>query len=149
MIKVLVSILLLGLTGCNSSKQSVDLREKVEKVGHTKDSAKKVIDEWHFFVPKKTVRVEVVNYYSAFTRCNRSVDNGLAIVLSGLDTIRIIDECPGVKNYMRGEKLLFIPNSNPPLNNELGIVYINEEPNPSIFSSRKIRKTAFGRLSKL
>ncbi len=118
------------------------------RTSYSIDDYNNLIDTWEFFVGDKKHKVVIVDYYSAFTRCDRAIENGLAIAEYNRDTIRIIDMCPGKRHYIIGDTLVFEPVEVFPENNNPGIIYMDGNPNPVLFKHKNVLKTTFGHLRK-
>ena len=146
--QITLILLIIGFTVCNSPRQTSRIPDRVEnRTSYSIDDYNKLINSWDFFIGKK-MTVVIIDYYSAFTRCDRAIENGLAIVEYESDTIRIIDMCPGERDNIIGDTLIFEPENKLFENNNLGIIYIDGNPNPILFKHRKVLKTTFGQLRK-
>ncbi len=143
-----ILILIIGIAACKSSKQITRMPDRIEnRNSYSMDDYNDLINSWDFFIFNKKENVVIIDYYSAFTRCDRHIENGLAIVKYDNDTIRIIDMCPGQRDYIIGDTLIFEPNEILfDKNNDIGIVYIGGKPNPVLFKYKKVLKTTFGQL---
>lgn len=147
MIRFYIPLFLL-LLSCKGISSTTDTRQPKTITNYSEEYAEGIVHNWDFLVFKEPLEVEIIRYFPAFTRCNRSIDNAIALVVTNNDTIRIIDECPGPKEYLEGEKALFTPSGTLPQNKEIGLIRFNDNPNPSIFEGENITKTSFGKLSK-
>ncbi len=147
--QITLILLIIGFTACNSPKQISRIPDRTEnRTSYSMDDYNELINSWDFFIGNKKVTVVIIDYYSAFTRCDRAIENGLAIVEYENDTIRIIDMCPGERDYIIGDTLIFESEDKLFENNNLGIIYIDGNPNPILFKHRKVLKTTFGQLRK-
>lgn len=145
--QITLIILLLGFVACKSHREPSRIPDRIEnRTSYSIDDYNNLIDTWEFFIGKEKQNVVIVDYYSAFTRCGRAIENGLAIVEYDKDTIRIIDMCPGKRNYIIGDTLVFEPVKVFPENNNPGIIYIDGNRNPILFKHKNVLRTTFGYL---
>jgi hypothetical protein len=149
MIKTILIFVVIVLTSCNAIKSTESKSEKTDSMNSfTKDDYNKTIKNWEFITIENSCEVEIIDYYPADMRCGRAIVNALAIVKIKNDTVRIIDQCPGEQNYLIGDLLILNPDLEFPENNNLGITYIDGNPNPIIFKHPKVIKTTFGYLER-
>lgn len=142
--KNILKYIILGvLTACSSSIKTLEF-----KSSNTYEDFKEIVKTWEFIIYEKSIEVEIIEYYPAFARCNRGIINALAIVRIDSDTIRVIDQCPGNMEYKKGDKLRFEPDTDPPMENSLGLAYIEGGSNPAIFQNQDVTITTFGYLNK-
>jgi len=147
-IKVIL-ILIIGLASCQSPKQFAGMPDRIEdRTSYSMDDYNALINSWDFFIANKTENVIIIDYYSAYTRCSRHIENALAIVEYKNDTIRIIDMCPGPSDYSIGDTLTFEPNEELMDKSNIGIIYIDGKQNPVLFKYKDVLKSTSGRLRK-
>lgn len=77
--------------------------------GQSKSSSFIICDNWISVIFRDTIQLEMVLYVKAYFYCGTFVDNAFAICKDEKgDTLRVIELCPGPKNYKTGQKFKFI-----------------------------------------
>ncbi len=143
----LILILITALAACQSPEQFAGMPDRIEnRTSYSMDDYNALINSWDFFIVNKTEQIVIIDYYSAYTRCSRHIENALAIVEYKNDTIRIIDRCPGPKDYSMGDTLMFEPSEELLDKRNIGIVYIEGKHNPALFKYKEVLKTTSGQL---
>jgi len=140
-------VFLFIISACGLKKEASENSEKTPiQNQYTQQDFEQLKANWKFFSLEETQEVIMIDYLSAWTRCGRAIDNGVAIVMWQSDTIRIIDQCPDRQEYYKGDILIFEPQEPILDNNGIGLVYISEGPNPKVFEQPNVKKTTFGHL---
>jgi hypothetical protein len=106
-----------------------------------------IIANWDYKVYPDTQKLKIIYYYPAYARCGRVSMNAMAICFNTRgETIRVIETCPGPKEFKDGEVVLFYPNSVIPKDKNPHLDYIDGKLNPSLKKHKLVTITTYGQL---
>ena len=104
---------------------------------------------WQYLVLKDTMTVRLVKYYKAYCYCGLSIVKAMAICVDNKgDSLRILELCPGPKDYHEGDLLDFYPYSHITQNQKTYEKYKISDEYVHQYSFNTINKTTFAKLSK-
>ncbi len=76
--------------------------------GQNKPSGFEISDKWTCVVYQDSIQLEMISYFKANFHCGTLIDNSLAICRDKKgDTLRVIELCPGPKDYKTGQLFTF------------------------------------------
>ncbi|MBL7935164.1 MAG: hypothetical protein JNM51_05070 [Bacteroidia bacterium] len=106
-----------------------------------------ITSKWDYKVYPDTQKLKIIDYYPAYALCGRVYMNAMAICFNIRgETIRVIETCPGPKEFKNGEIVFFYPNSIIPKDKNPHLVNIDGELNPALKRSSKVTITTYGQL---
>ncbi|HEX7415437.1 MAG TPA: hypothetical protein VF411_15450, partial [Bacteroidia bacterium] len=72
-------------------------------------------NKWEYRIYPDTQKLKVIEYYPTFTRCGRALIYSVAICFNTRgETIRVIEICPGPKEFKKDQIVFFYPDKKIP-----------------------------------
>ena len=106
-----------------------------------------IVAKWDYRVYPDTQKLKIIDYYPAFTHCGRVYVNAMAICFNTRgETIRVIDSCPGPKEFKNDEVVFFCPSSEIPKDKNPHLFCIDEKLNSTLKKFSKVTITTYGKL---
>ncbi len=122
-------------------------RPKIKKTKAilSKESTK----HWEYKVLKDTMTVRVIEYYKAHSYCGSTPVTAMAICIDNKgDSLRIIELCPGPKDFKTGDLLDFYPYNHITQNKKSYQKYKMSDEHIDQYRFNTVTRTTFAKLSK-
>ena len=104
---------------------------------------------WEYQVLKDTMTVRIIEYYKAHSYCGTKPVTAMAICIDNKgDSLRIIELCPGPKDFKTGDLLDFYPYSHITQNKKSYEKYKMSDEYLDQYRFNTVNKTTFAKLSK-